>query len=70
MVLQKKLNNNKEWSSILTTKPGGGSATILLDINHGEQVAVFLDGRSKKFNTIHEQEVEITSFSGYRVAKN
>lgn len=69
MVLQKRLNNGKQWSEIIKTKPGGGSATILLDIDHGDQVAVFLEGSSKKFNIGHEQEVGVTSFSGYRVAK-
>jgi len=70
MVLKKRLNNNKQWTSILATKPGGGSATILLEVESGDQVAVYLDGISKKFNARHEQGVDVTSFSGYRIAKS
>lgn len=69
MVLQKRLNNSKQWLPILATKPGGGSATILLEVEPGDQVAVFLDGDSKKFNSRHEHGVTVTSFSGYRIAK-
>lgn len=68
MVLQKKLNNNKQWSPILATEPGGGSATILLEIENGDQVAIYLKGNPKKFKT-NEQGIEVTSFSGYRIAK-
>lgn len=67
--MQKRLNNGKQWLPVLATKPGGGSATILLDIDIGDQVAVFLDGNPKKFNTRHEQDADVTSFSGYRIAK-
>lgn len=69
MVLQKRLNNGKQWSPILATEPGGGSATILLEVENGDQVAVFLDGNPKKFNTRYEQGVDVTSFSGYRISK-
>lgn len=69
MVLQKRLNNNNQWSPILTTKPGGGSATIILEVKNGDQVAVFLEGSPKKFHTRHRQGVDATSFSGYRIAK-
>lgn len=69
MVLKKRLNNNKQWTPILATKPGGGSATIILEVESGDQVAVYLDGNTKKFNVRHEQGVEVTSFSGYRIAK-
>lgn len=69
MVLKKRLNNGKQWTPILATKPGGGSATILLDIENGDQIAVFLEGNQKKFNTRHEQDADVTSFSGHRIAK-
>jgi len=69
MVLKKRLNNGKQWSAILGTKPGGGSATILLEVEHGDQVAVFLEGNQKKFKAAQEQGVDVTSFSGYRIAK-
>ncbi|XP_025415289.1 uncharacterized protein LOC112686999 isoform X2 [Sipha flava] len=69
MVLQKKSNNNKQWSPILATEPGGGSATILLEIEVGDQVAIYLNGNQKKFKTINEQGIEVTSFSGHRIAK-
>lgn len=69
MVLQKRSNNGKQWSPVLATQPGGGSATILLDIDVGDQVAVFLDGSSKKLNARHEQGADVTSFSGHRIAK-
>lgn len=69
MVLQKRLDNNKQWSPILATKPGGGSATIILEVKYGDQVAVFLEGNPKKLNTKHEQGVDVTSFSGQRIAK-
>lgn len=67
--MQKRLGNGKQWSPVLATKPGGGSAAILLDVNVGDQVAVFLDGDSKKLNARHEQGADVTSFSGYRIAK-
>lgn len=70
MVLKKRLNNGKQWTPIIATKPGGGSATIFLEVESGDQVAVYLDGNTKKFNTRHEQGVEVTSFSGYRIAKS
>lgn len=69
MVLHKRLNNGKQWSPIIATKPGGGSVTILVEVNNEDQLAVFLDGNPKTFKTRHEQGVEITSFSGYRIAK-
>lgn len=69
MVLKKRTVNNNQWSPVLATIPGGGSASILLDVKAGDQVAVFLDGGSKKFNVRHEQGVDVTSFSGYRIAK-
>lgn len=53
----------------MATKPGGGSATILLDIENGDQIAVFLEGIQKKFNSRHEQDADVTSFSGHRIAK-
>ncbi|KAF0767007.1 C1q domain-containing protein [Aphis craccivora] len=70
LMLKKRLNNGKQWTPIIATKPGGGSASILLEVENGDQVAVYLDGNSKKFNTRHEQGIEVTSFSGYRIAKS
>jgi len=69
-MLKKRLNNGKQWTPIIATKPGGGSASILLEVESGDQVAVHLDGNSKKFNTRHEQGIEVTSFCGYRIAKS
>lgn len=69
MVLKKRLNNGKQWLPVLATKLGGGSATILLEVENGDQVAVFLEGNQKKFSTRQEQGVDVTSFSGYRIAK-
>lgn len=72
MVLQKRLNNSKHWSPILATEPGGGSATILLVIENGDQVAVYLKGNPKRFKAMNndEQGLEVTSFSGYRISKS
>lgn len=70
MVLKKRLSDDDQWSPVLATVPGGGSATVLLDIKAGDQVAAFLDGGSRKFNVRHEQGgLDVTSFSGHRIAK-
>lgn len=68
-MLKKRINNGKNWTPIIATKPGGGSPTIILELENGDEVAVFLDGNPKKFNSRHEQGIEVTSFSGYRIAK-
>lgn len=70
MILKKRLKNGKQWSPVISTKPGGGSATILIEVEDGAQVAVFLDGSQTKFNARHEQGADITSFSGYRITKS
>lgn len=69
MVLKKRMNNDKPWIPILSTKPGGGSPTIILEVKYGNEVAVFLDGIKENLNISRLEDIDVTSFSGYRIAK-
>ncbi|XP_050420921.1 uncharacterized protein LOC126833548 [Adelges cooleyi] len=69
LVLQKRLTNGKQWLPILATANGGGSATTLVEVSYGDQIAVFMFGTPKKFNSELEQLADVTSFNAYRIAK-
>lgn len=60
LTLKKKLNNSDSWRSVISVGPGGGSNLVLLDVEAGDQLAVFVDDG---------KIADGVSFSGYRIAK-
>ncbi|XP_031837684.1 C1q-like venom protein [Nomia melanderi] len=60
LTLKKKLNNSDSWQPVVGAGPGGGANLILLELEAGDQIAVFVD--SGKIN-------DNATFSGYRIAK-
>ncbi|XP_053975166.1 uncharacterized protein LOC128885870 [Hylaeus anthracinus] len=60
LTLKKKLNNSDSWGPVISVGPGGGSNLVLLDLEAGDHVAVFVDSG---------KVADGVSFSGYRIAK-
>lgn len=60
LTLKKKQNNSDSWRPVVGTGAGGGANLILLDVDVGDQLAVFVD--SGKIS-------DGVTFSGYRIAK-
>ncbi|XP_026670317.1 uncharacterized protein LOC108626017 isoform X2 [Ceratina calcarata] len=60
LTLKKKLNKSDSWRSVVSAGPGGGANLILLDVEAGDQLAVFVE--SGKI-------ADSVTFSGYRIAK-
>ncbi|CAK9802122.1 hypothetical protein ANTPLA_LOCUS3088 [Anthophora plagiata] len=60
LTLKKKLSNSDSWRPVISAGPGGGANLVLLDVEAGDQLAVFVD-TGKIVNGV--------TFSGYRIAK-
>ncbi|KAK9307419.1 hypothetical protein QLX08_002231 [Tetragonisca angustula] len=60
LTLKRKLNNSDSWRSVVGVGAGGGSNLILLDVEVGDQLAVFVDAGKIS---------DGVTFSGYRIAK-
>ncbi|KAL6254684.1 hypothetical protein P5V15_013991 [Pogonomyrmex californicus] len=60
LTLKRKLNKSDSWRTIISAGPGGGSNLILLDVEAGDQLAVFVE--SGKIT-------DGASFTGHRVYK-
>lgn len=60
LTLNRKPNKSDAWTPVVRVGPGGGSSIILLDVETGDQLAIFVE--SGKVN-------EEATFSGHRVAK-
>ncbi|XP_050546569.1 uncharacterized protein LOC126908480 [Daktulosphaira vitifoliae] len=69
MILQKRSFNAKQWVPIISTSNGGGSVTILVEVNSGDQVAVFISKMPYTLQTNLEHLADVTSFNAYRIAK-
>lgn len=59
LTLKRKLNNSDSWRPVVGVA-GGGSNLILLDVEVGDQLAVFVDAGKIS---------DGVTFSGYRIAK-
>ncbi|XP_043529434.1 complement C1q-like protein 4 isoform X2 [Frieseomelitta varia] len=60
LTLKRKLNNSDSWRPVVGVGAGGGSNLILLDVEVGDQLAVFVDAGKISGGA---------TFSGYRIAK-
>ncbi|KAG5348188.1 CHI10 chitinase, partial [Acromyrmex charruanus] len=60
LTLKRKLNKSNSWRTIISVGPGGGSNLVLLDVEAGDQLAVFVE--SGKIT-------DGASFTGHRVYK-
>lgn len=60
LTLKRKLNKSDSWRPIVSAGPGGGSNLVLLDVEIGDQLAVFVE--SGKI-------VDSATFTGHRVYK-
>nr|CAD7443865.1 unnamed protein product [Timema bartmani] len=61
--LKKKLSTSKEWTTIVSTGPGGGANFAITDMDIGDQAAVWLEA-GELF-----PDVKTSSFSLFRLAK-
>ncbi|XP_043471709.1 complement C1q-like protein 4 [Leptopilina heterotoma] len=60
LILKRKLNKSEKWTTVASVGQGGGSNLVLLDVDVGDQLSVFVE------------KGKITggaTFSGYRVSK-
>ncbi|XP_012145761.1 C1q-like venom protein [Megachile rotundata] len=60
LTLKRKLSNTDSWRPVVSAGPGGGANLVILDVDAGDQLAVFVD--SGKI-------ADSATFSGYRIAK-
>ncbi|XP_076479610.1 C1q-like venom protein [Bombus vancouverensis nearcticus] len=60
LTLKKKLNNSDSWRPVVSTGAGGGANLVLLDVEAGDHLAVFVDAGKIS---------DGVTFSGYRIAK-
>ena len=60
LTLKRKLNKSENWSPVAGVGPGGGANLVLLDVEAGDQLAVFVD---------NGKIADGATFSGHRVAK-
>ncbi|XP_078033930.1 C1q-like venom protein isoform X2 [Augochlora pura] len=60
LTLKEKLNKSDSWRPVVSVGPGGGANLILLDLEAGDQLAVFVDSG---------KVTDGATFSGYRIAK-
>lgn len=60
LTLKRQLNKSNSWTRIVSAGPGGGSNLVLLDVDAGDQVAVFVESG---------KVADSLTFSGYRIAK-
>lgn len=58
LTLKRKLAKNGSWRPIVSVGPGGGANTILLEVNVGDQLAVYVE--SGKIT-------DGATFTGYRI---
>jgi len=64
--LKKKESNKAEWTKVASTGGGGGSNVILLNMEVGDQAAIWLeDGDLGP----EDEKAPASTFSGFRVAK-
>ncbi|XP_067006797.1 complement C1q-like protein 4 [Anabrus simplex] len=65
LALKKKASSSDTWSTIVSTGPGGGSNIALLDMDIGDQAAIWLeDGELHQ-----EKDAPSCAFNGFRIAK-
>lgn len=70
LTLKKRLANATDWTGVVSAggrASGGGSNTALLDMEVGDQAAVWLV--SGNLATDADRESPSTSFSGFRIIK-
>ena len=60
LTLKRKLNKSEDWNSVASVGPGGGANLVLLDVEVGDQLSVFVE---------KGKIADGATFSGYRVAK-
>lgn len=60
LTMKRKLNNSDSWRPVVSVGPGGSFNLVLLDVEAGDQFAIFVD--SGKI-------ADGVTFSGYRIAK-
>ncbi|XP_032669600.1 uncharacterized protein LOC116843344 isoform X2 [Odontomachus brunneus] len=60
LTMKRKLNKSESWRPIVSVGPGGGSNLVLLDVEAGDQLAVFVE--SGKVS-------DGATFTGHRVYK-
>ncbi|XP_072763532.1 C1q-like venom protein isoform X2 [Anoplolepis gracilipes] len=60
LTLKRKLNNSDSWRTIVSVGPGGGSNLVLLDVEAGDQLAVFVESG---------KVADGATFTGHRVYK-
>ncbi|XP_034180689.1 C1q-like venom protein [Osmia lignaria lignaria] len=61
LTLKRKLNDSDSWRSVVSAGPGGGANLVLLNVDAGDQFAIFVDSG---------KVTDSVTFSGYRIAKN
>lgn len=70
LTMKKRLANATDWTGVVSAggrASGGGSNTALLDMEVGDQAAVWLD--SGNLVTDDDRQSPSTSFSGFRIIK-
>lgn len=60
LTLKRKLNKSDSWRPIVSAGPGGGSNLVLLDVEAGDQLAIFVESG---------KVIDGASFTGHRVYK-
>ncbi|EZA62651.1 Endochitinase, partial [Ooceraea biroi] len=60
LTLKRKLNKSESWRSIVSIGPGGGSNLVLLDVDAGDQLAIFVESG---------KVTDGATFTGHRVYK-
>ncbi|XP_076235598.1 C1q-like venom protein [Calliopsis andreniformis] len=60
LTLKKKQNNSDSWRPVVSAGPGGGANLVLLDVEAGDQLALFVDSG---------KVADSCTFSGYRITK-
>ncbi|RZF48895.1 hypothetical protein LSTR_LSTR003275 [Laodelphax striatellus] len=70
LTLKKKMANETEWENVVSVGSatnGGGSNVILLNLEVGDQTAVWVD--AGKFDEDNNESSPATSFSAFRIIK-
>lgn len=62
LILKRKLNKSEKWNPVANVGSGGGSNLVLLDVDVGDQLSVFVE-KGKLIDG------GAATFSGYRVSK-
>lgn len=65
-VLKKKDANSKVWTTVVSTAGGGGSNVVLLNMEVGDQAAIWLEDGDL---SPESETAPVSTFSGVRIAK-